>query len=87
MHCCPDGQEHCFVFPHPSVMVPQRFVFWSGVHDRTPQPASCGPASLGVGVTHWLATHVSPVGHPPQLTPTPHESAPMTPHFPVHEGA
>lgn len=74
------------MLPQPSVSVPHSVVFWFGVHESTPQPASLGPASLGDGATHWLFTQSSPLGHPPQLIGTPHVSLPMTPHFPVHVG-
>jgi hypothetical protein len=86
MHCWPDGQEHDFVLPHWSVIVPHSVVFWLGLHVRMPQPESTGPASVGASVMHALFTQSCPVGHPPQLMATPHESVPMTPHLPVHPG-
>jgi hypothetical protein len=53
---------------------------------KVPHPASVDASVVGV-VTHALSIQDLPVGHPPQLTPTPHESSPMTPHLPVQEGA
>jgi hypothetical protein len=79
-HCCPLGQPHCFVWPQPSVIVPQRFVcplvHESGAHR---------PASEGIDGTHWLLTQLCPVWQPPQLIGTPHESVPMTPHCPAQD--
>jgi hypothetical protein len=81
----PIGQVHCFVLPQPLLTVPQRFTPGAGEHVSVPQVPP--PPSLGGGwVTQALFTQVSPVGHPPQLIATPHESTPISPHLPAHEG-
>jgi hypothetical protein len=76
----PIGQVHCLVFPQPSLTVPQRFTPAAGEQLSVPQPPP--PASDGGGcVTHALFTQVSPAGHPPQFTGTPHESTAISPHL------
>jgi hypothetical protein len=90
MHCSPAGQVlQSLVLPHESVMMPHRTVDAVGLQVSAPQletpPASLGPASLTA--KHTLFTHVSPFGQPPQPMATPHESVPMTPHLPVHDGS
>jgi hypothetical protein len=90
MHCWPVGHAgHCFVSPQPSAIVPQSVVFGLGVHVSVPHDAPESPAlaSLTVMGKHWFWTQACPVGHPPQPMATPHESVPMTPHLPVHDGA
>jgi hypothetical protein len=72
------------VLPQPSLTVPQRFTFCFGLHiSGWHIPV---PPSLGGWTTHLLATHVWPVGQPPQLIGTPHGSTPISPHCPVHDG-
>jgi hypothetical protein len=51
-----------------------------------PQPPPPASPVVGCCVTQALSTQVWPIGHPPQLTATPHESTAISPHLPVHEG-
>jgi hypothetical protein len=85
MHCWPAGQAQLRVLPHESLTLPQRRRVPT-VHVKVPHPASVDASVVGV-VMHALSIQDLPAGHPPQLTPTPHESSPMTPHLPVHERA
>ena len=83
---CPMGHVHDCVCPQPSLTVPHRFTPAAGEHVSLPQ-LPLPPASLGGGcVMQALFTHVSPAGHPPQLTATPHESTAISPHLPVQDG-
>ena len=76
----PAAQEHESVSPQPSVMVPHKWFCPSGAHVSGEHcPASCIPAA-----THVLPMQAMPALQPPQLTPTPHPSTPMTPQRPVH---
>jgi hypothetical protein len=70
-------------FPQTSRTVPQRCVWAEGVHVSG---AHAPPASFAVvpDATHWLLTQSCPIGQPPQLMATPHESTPRLPHLPAH---